>query len=153
MPAAIFTRGSLAEVLIAPVPAALTKPILGNFKSLCIANNATITVSDKSTTITQFCQGDWESDVVTGQSWNVNLGQPDWAVADLSVIIVEDAVFDATKRNVWIEVRPLGTGAALKEFDGPGNISGWSLTIPKDGLIKMPFIVKGLGVLNRGVQA
>lgn len=146
-----FLLGDSAQCYVAPlVYPARAKPAVGDFEKLLGGTNAEVQLGENDVTTKEFDSDLWEDGVVAALSWNVPW-QGNWRATDPAYAIVESTALAGIE--LYLELRPMGTGSGLKVWEGVASITGFRHVMPADNIITNAWTFRGRGPLTPGTQA
>jgi len=146
-----FLLGDKTQLYIAALTyPSRSEPASGNFKKLAGGTNAQIQIGENDITTKEFDSALWEDGVIGALNWQIPW-DGNWRASDPGYAIVETAALSGAE--VFIDLRPLGTGTGLKRWKGVASITGWTQQLPADGIITNSFTLKGRGALTPGTQS
>jgi hypothetical protein len=151
-----YTFAKEAVIMIAPVLTAGTKPAANTFKELCMIAQIGFGFENFVETIANFCEKGNESEVASGGSKGfVNIGDgmwhEDYVATGEPLHTMEQAAINKTQ--VYMEIRPVGTGTGEVVYECPITVKKWEMTLEPKKMIMVKHDISTVGVPVKGSQA
>lgn len=146
-----FLLGDKTQAYVAAlVYPSRVRPAEIDFKKLPGGTNAQLQLGENDITTKEFDSDLWEDGVIGSLNWQVPW-DGNWRSGDPGYGIVESAAMAGAE--VYLELRPLGTGTGRKKWEGVAAVTGFTYVLPADGIITNTFTFKGRGPLMPGSQS